>query len=1582
MKINCVTGLRSILVVAGCLSIPGRAEMLDASLVKPRVEPVAPARAKPFRLQEVRLLPGPFKEGQDIAVKYLLSLEPDRFLANFRKEAGLEPRAEHYPGWERQGVSGHSGGHYLSACSLAWAATGDERFRERVNYLVTELAACQAAPGDGYVAAIPNGRQVYAEVAAGNIRSAGFDLNGCWVPNYTMHKLFAGLRDAYRLAGNAQALDVARKLADWFEKTHAGLSEEQMQQVLACEHGGINETFADLYADTGDPRYLELSRRFQHRAILDPLSRGEDILPGKHANTQIPKLMGLATRYELAGDETDRRTAEFFWERVVNHHSYVTGGHCDHEHFGPPDRLNDRLSPATTETCNVYNMLKLTRHIFGWRPEASVADFYERALLNHIRSTQHPDGRVIYNLSLQPGHHKEYQALYDGWTCCMGTGMENHVRYGDAIYFHDDAGLWVNLYLASELDWKERGVKIRQSSEWPDRGSVTFTFETETPQDFVLRLRQPYWADRMEIQVNGESQLVDAEGKVTAQSRTKTRMGHEGSGVSSYHELRRPWQTGDRVTVTLGMALRTESMPDNPNRKAIFYGPSLLAADLGALDDPEAGTPFYVPAMVTEGKPVTDWVASVSLETLTFKTDGVGRPRDVDLVPFHRLHDRRYTVYLDEFDASQWAARQAEHRAEQERLQALEARTVDVLRIGEMQPERDHGLEGERTGAGDAFGRKWRHAFDGGWFGFELKVLADVPQELLVTYWGGDGGNRVFDVLVEGEKLATQRLERNQPDKFFDVAYAVPAELARGKEKVKVRFQAHPGATAGGVFGVRMVKTEAGAASVNLIPNASFEEVANNRPRRWRPERWTGEGSTALADSGRTGGRSVFVTSERGADLGWAATVPLEPFGRYRLSGWIKTDQVAAGSGRGALLNVHDVQPAATPAVTGTQDWTRVETVFEVQDQHSVQINCLLGGWGSSTGRAWFDDVRLERIASLPVPAPRLTIDAAEVREPMSANIYSQFIEHLGRCIYGGIWAEMLEDRKFYYPITEKYDPYRALRDTEYPVVGASPWEIIGEADSVSMSTVEPFVGRHTPELKVGSTIRQHDLGITAGQSYVGYAWLKRAGDGRGSVEVVLRWGEGDAAQQTVRFERVGKEYRKFPFKFEAGATTDKASLDLKVSAGPVLVGTLSLMPANHVEGLRADTLALLRELKAPIYRWPGGNFVSGYDWRDGVGDRDRRPPRTNPAWTGVEHNDFGMHEFIRFCKLVGTEPWITVNTGFGDAHSAAAQLEYCNGAASTPYGRLRAANGAREPFGVRYWGIGNEMWGSWQLGFMALEHYVIKQNWVVDKMREVDPDIIPISSGNAGPWSTGLLKACADHMDYIAEHFYCQERPGLMAHVRQIPDNIRAKAEFHRKARQEIPGLEAKDIRISMTEWNYWYGPHPFGELGTRYFLKDALGIAAGLHEYARQSDIVESAFYAQTVNVIGCIKTSRRNAAFETTGLVLKLYRQHFGELPVATSTEGLIDAQAAWSRDRKTLTIGIVNATLQSVEVPIELRGARLKGNGTRWQIAGSDPMAFNDPEQPPQVRIEENAIVGLRDRLVLAPCSVTVFALDAE
>ncbi|MBL9135070.1 MAG: hypothetical protein JNK85_04345 [Verrucomicrobiales bacterium] len=771
------------------------------------------------------------------------------------------------------------------------------------------------------------------------------------------------------------------------------------------------------------------------------------------------------------------------------------------------------------------------------------------------------------------------------------------------------------------------------------------------------------------------------------------------------------------------------------------------------------------------------------------------------------------------------------------------------------------------------------------------------------------------------------------------------------------------------------------SAAQNPIPNASFEQGEGRRPRFWRSETWSGQGTFDYASIAHTGERSVQLSSEQGGDVSWSATIRVEPFTRYRLSGWIKTDNVQpVDGGRGALLNLHDLQGIATRAVTGSADWTEVQTEFQTAEQSSVQINCLLGGWGRATGKAWFDDLSLTTLSQVTPPPPRLTIDASKTGEPLSPNVYSQFIEHLGRCIYGGIWAEMLEDRKFHYTITTNYQPYRSLKNTPYPVVGASPWKILGDPAGVTMLTNKPFVGRHSPRIQAGSGIRQLDLGVTAGKSYSGYLWMRSDPSAGPSATVTVGWGIGDGTGESESLDGIGGEFRRYPLRFTATETSDKAWVELKVDTGAIVVGTASLMPDDNVEGLRADTLALLKELRAPIFRWPGGNFVSGYDWRDGIGDRDRRPPRVNPAWTGVEHNDFGMHEFIRFCQLVGTEPWITVNTGFGDAYSAAAQLEYCNGATDTLWGARRAKNGAPQPFAVKYWGIGNEMWGTWQLGFMALEQYVLKQNWVVDKMREVDPSIFCISSGNAGTWSTGLLKNCADHMDAIAEHFYCQERSGLFAHVRQIPDNIRSKAEFHRKSRTDLSNLKGRDIRIAMTEWNYWYGPHQFGELGTRYFLKDALGIAAGVHEYARQSDLIHSAFYAQTVNVIGAIKVSRRNAAFETTGLVLKLYRHHFGQVPVSTFSEGLIDAQAAWTSDRRTLTVGIVNASLQEQQIPVALTGAKLNPAGKRWEIAGSDPQAYNDPDQSPRVEIRESP-AQLGPSLTVAPCSVTVFAFPS-
>ncbi len=623
----------------------------------------------------------------------------------------------------------------------------------------------------------------------------------------------------------------------------------------------------------------------------------------------------------------------------------------------------------------------------------------------------------------------------------------------------------------------------------------------------------------------------------------------------------------------------------------------------------------------------------------------------------------------------------------------------------------------------------------------------------------------------------------------------------------------------------------------------------------------------------------------------------------------------------------------------------------------------------------------MDPVSLPPLQVGAVTVDLASAGVPLDERIYSQFIEHLGRCIYDGIWAEMIEDRKFFHPITPRYEPYGAgvepTPEAPFPLLRASPWQIVADGDPASvviMVTNRPFAARHAPRLAAGAAIRQRHLALEQGQRYEGYVWARA--EARGArLRVELDSATANRPAATVR----GGDYQRIPFQFTATATVENAALTLRAEEGALVLGAVSLMPADQVAGMRSDTLALLRRLRAPIYRWPGGNFVSGYDWRDGIGDRDRRPPKPNPAWAGLEPNDFGLHEFIRFCREVGAEPMITVNTGFGDAHSAAALLEYANGdARATYWGRRRAENGAREPFRVKYWCIGNEMWGAWQLGHMKPEHYMMKHNWVVETMRRVQPDFIAVASGQVGPWDELMLRRCADHMDWIAEHFYCRDLPGEMSHIRQITDAIQKKAEAHRRYRREIPELAGRDIRIAMTEWNYWYGPHVFGELGTRYFLRDALGIAAGFHEYARQSDLIVAAFYAQTVNVIGAIKTDRTRAALETTGLALAMYREHFLGTPLATERGPWIEAQALRSPDGANVRLSVINPWAEPVRVPLEWRNGAPAAAGRGWRLAGPDPRAFNDPRRPDAVTIEEVRAVSPQ-ALELPPHSATIIEL---
>lgn len=780
------------------------------------------------------------------------------------------------------------------------------------------------------------------------------------------------------------------------------------------------------------------------------------------------------------------------------------------------------------------------------------------------------------------------------------------------------------------------------------------------------------------------------------------------------------------------------------------------------------------------------------------------------------------------------------------------------------------------------------------------------------------------------------------------------------------------------------------AAGENLLTNPSFEDSRNNRPVRWRTMVWNGQASLEMAPIGHTGNASVMIDSSSGGDVAWTQTVRVEPNSRYRLSGWIKTENLQAGNARGALLNVQDYEGVETPAVKGTQDWTKVECEFVVEMDDSIQINCLYGGWGTATGKAWYDDIALEKIGAFTYESKtveaEVSVDASQTFEPISKYIYGQFIEHLGQCIYGGIWAEMVEDRKFFFPVPAERDIWRRT-EAGARVLAASPWKVIGPKEAVLMTTDHPLSGRHSVQISTAAGtagIYQEELALMQGRQYTGRIVL-RGEKAAGPVQVSLVWGDGASQRQTVAIKNLSKSFEAVPLKFQAGADTDNGRLEIVGSGqGAFVVGAVSLMPADNVEGFRRDTLELLRQLNAPVYRWPGGNFVSGYDWRDGLGDRDRRPTRTNPAWTGIETNDVGMHEFIALCRLINSEPMIAVNTGFGDAYSAAAEVEYANGSVGTAMGKLRQQNGSKEPFAVKWWCVGNEMFGNWQLGYMQLNHYVLKHNWVEEKMRQVDPTIKTVASGEiGGGWTEGMLRSCADHMDLISEHFYCQNRSDITAHVRQIPNAIKSKCDAHRRFRQTIPELKGKDIRIAMDEWNYWYGPHVFGELGTRYFMKDALGIAAGLHEYFRNSDICFMANYAQTVNVIGCIKTTKTAAGFDATAYPLMLYRKEYGTLPVKVDGSGdRLDVAAALTEDKAFLTIGVVNATRDTYKLRLNLTGAGGKGAAKTWVIAHANPLAYNEPGKEPVIAIQQAADTDISQPITAAPLSISLYKLPVK
>ena len=634
--------------------------------------------AHQFPPKEVSLLDGPFRNAMERNAKYLLSLEPDRLLSGFRTEAGLKPKAQKYSGWESSGLAGHTLGHYLSACSRMYQDTGNKQFLDRVNYIVAQLAECQQANSNGYIAAIPKGKQIFGGVARGEIKTGGFNLNGGWSPWYTIHKELAGLIDAYRFCDNSQALDVATNLANWIYDTTKNLSDEQWQQMLKCEYGGMNEALANLCGLTGEPRYLDLAEKFYDNAVLAPLAAGQDDLSGRHDNTQVPKIVGAARIYELTGQPRYADLARFFWQCVALHRSYVVGGSGDGENFFPTNQWAIHLNAATCETCCTYNILKLTLHLFEWSPSAAEMDFYERALYNDILASQDADtGMFVYLMSLQPGGFKTYSTPENSFWCCVGTGMENHSRYGQAIYLHGDDSLYVNLFIASELSWPEKGLVVRQDTKFPDQDTTRLTFQCRQPVKLALKIRWPSWAESpVGISINGKAQTIT---------------GHPGSYVT----LDREWHDGDIVEIHLPMSLRTEPLSGATNIVALLYGPIVLAGELGTNGmpaDPYARDqtkfvkwpPVPVPVFVADNGSLLKRIHATD-RPLTFRTKHLGRPEDVTLVPFYEVQHQRYTVYWRVLSQTEWKQQKSDIKAkwdqESARLVAWEERIATDQKV-------------------------------------------------------------------------------------------------------------------------------------------------------------------------------------------------------------------------------------------------------------------------------------------------------------------------------------------------------------------------------------------------------------------------------------------------------------------------------------------------------------------------------------------------------------------------------------------------------------------------------------------------------------------------------------------------------------------------------------------------------------------------------------------------------------------------------------------------------------------------------------------------------------------------------------
>ena len=765
-----------------------------------------------FPLGDITLLDGPLKHARDLNVQVLLKYDCDRMLAPYRKEAGLQPRKPSYPNWD--GLDGHVGGHYLSALSIN-AATGNEECRKRMEYMISELQLVLDANNQrheawchNYIGGVPNSAKMWTAFSKGDFGP----YFGTWAPFYNIHKMYAGLRDAWLYCGNEQAKNLFLKFCDWAVDITRDLNDEQMEKMLGNEHGGMNEVLADAYAITGEQKYLDCARRFSHRMLLVPLENGKDCLDNMHANTQIPKVIGYQRIAELAHDVQYHNASEYFWEIVTRQRSLALGGNSRREHFPTKENCIDYINDIDgPESCNTYNMLKLTEDLNRVKPNGMYGDFYETAMFNHILSAQHPQhGGYVYFTPARPRHYRNYSAPNEAMWCCVGTGMEDHGKYGQFVWTHDKGvkaendALYVNLFVASELNWKDRKMVIRQQTAFPYAESSVVEV-AKGKGTFILKVRKPSWCENFTVKGVG----FDADS-------------YEENGFVC---MKRKWKKGDQVKISMPMHAYIKPMINVPQYVAIMYGPILLGMKTGtedmrgliaddsrfgqyaggkklALDEAPILLPKHLDDIAKDLKPVPGKPLHFKLATR------MENAIDGELQPFFEIHDSRYMMYWLAFGENDYKAYMQKLADEEKARQALEARTVDKVNPGEQQPETDHNMEADVTERGNTEGVFFRDARDGHFFSYLMQTKGETNLSLQLKFWGQDEWRTSeFDIYVNDKLLCSvNNSHRWRTTQFKTVDYAIPSEFVKGKKEIRVKFVAHKGKQVGQIYGVRLVK--------------------------------------------------------------------------------------------------------------------------------------------------------------------------------------------------------------------------------------------------------------------------------------------------------------------------------------------------------------------------------------------------------------------------------------------------------------------------------------------------------------------------------------------------------------------------------------------------------------------------------------------------------------------------------------------------------------------------------------------------------------------------------------------------------